>query len=91
MKQIEAEETSNDYEMTWDNCTGTIYTKDRRWKAYCELTDECDEEDPEPMWFCKTEKVENMWSNFEREFFDVDEFEQAREWCKSKMIEYDEG
>ncbi len=89
MKQIEAEETSNDYEMTWDNCTGTIYTKDRRWKAYCELTELDDE--PAPSWFCKTEKVENQWSNFEREFFDVDEFEQAREWCKSKMIEYDEG
>ena len=80
-----------DYEMTWDNCTGTIYTKDRRWKAYCELTDECDEEDPEPMWFCMTEKVGEPFAPTLVGHFDIRKFAEAEEWCRSTMTELDEG
>ncbi len=74
------------YQMRWSKCEGTVYSENRIWKAFCELT----EIDGTTQWFCKTEKVDNWDSSFEREFFEVGKLEQAYKWCKSKMMEYDE-
>ena len=66
---------------------GTVYSKNPNWKAYCCLIDT----NGTTEWFCKTEKVNDWASSFEREFFEVGELEQAYKWCKSKMMEYDEN
>ena len=80
-----------DYEMTWEGLKGRIYNKDKTRYTSCELTDECDEEDPEPMWFCMTEKVGEPFAPTLVGHFDIRKFAEAEEWCRSTMTELDEG
>tara|TARA_R100001594_G_C3903069_1_gene231365 strand:+ start:336 stop:608 length:273 start_codon:yes stop_codon:yes gene_type:complete len=85
-ERIGLKEAGNDLEMTWEGLKGRMYGKDGKYYVSCELTDKC-REDPEPMWFCMTEKTGSPFASFLVGHFEIREYSEAEEWCRRRLME----